>query len=60
MSAGQGLAGGQRASMLVRVPPDAYDELVKIQQEAYIENGGRITLGAIIARLLADRKPVRP
>ena len=54
-------AGTQRGSFLLRVPQDAYDELVAMQRAWEAEHpGGTISLGTIVGQLLADRKADQP
>lgn len=59
--AGAVSARAQKATVGVRVPQDAYDELVRLQEAWELEHApGKISLGTIVAGLLADRKPVTP
>ena len=55
-------AGVQKTRAVISVSREAYDELVRRQQEFREEHdGGTITMAQLVDRLvLADRKPMQP
>ena len=52
--------GANTGTRIVRVPLAAYEELVEEQRAIKDEHGWNVSLGDIVTRLLADRKPAQP